>query len=136
MIKQRDAADLLIPVLWGDVEHAALSLPVSSRREFSETWGVVYKNIRESATISVKAVDSVTGLIVRGVNLSIGPLDGKRAVVAITNDYGVADIETRNFKPTYLIAENPSYEFIYEAIELIPGETKSIVLHMVFKAII
>ncbi len=136
MITRREAADLLIPALWGDIDHAALKVAVGSRREFSETWGILYKNIKETAIINAKAVDSVSGIIIRGVNLSIGPLKGKRTTVAVTNDYGVAEIETHKYKETFLIAENPNYEPEYTPIELKPGESVSIVIRMKYKAII
>ena len=135
IVEHRPITDELIDNIWSDVENGGHKLEAPARREYAALWGVVYKSIKEVATLNVKAVDSVTGVIIRGVNLSIGPLKGKHTTVAITNDYGVATIETRKFEATNLIAENSNYEFYSETIELSQGEEKSIVIRMKFKAI-
>ena len=136
MVERRPIVDRLIKNIWSDVENGGQKLAAPARREYAALWGVVYKNVKDSATLTLKAVDSVTGIIIRGVNFSMGPLKGKRRTIAVTNEYGIAIIETRKFKPTYLIAENPNYEIVSQELLLSQGEEKSIVIQMVFKAIL
>ena len=136
MVERRKIADPLIVNIWKDVENGGQKLEAPARRLFEATWGVVFKTVKDYGFLNVKCVDSVTKIVLRGINLRLGPAGGKAGTKAITDDFGVALMKSRNFEPTFITAENLNYEIVSQEVTLVEGETLVIVLSMVLKAVV
>ncbi len=136
MVKLRKVIDPLIINIWKDVENGGQKLAAPARRLFEISWGVVYKSVKSFGFINVKCVDSIDKTVLRGINLRLGAVAGKAGVKAITDEYGVALLKSRNFNPTYINAENINYEIEIQPANVVESETQVIVLNMKFKTII
>ena len=136
MVKLRKVVDPLIVNIWKDIENGGQKLEAPARRVFEALWGVVYIAVKSYGFLNVKCVDSVTKIVLRGINLRLGPAGGKGGTKAITNDFGVALMKSRNFEPTFITAENLNYETVSQEVLLVESETIVIVLNMILKAIV
>jgi len=128
--EQRIVVDDLIPLLWDDIEHAAQGKPEGEFREFCINWGMYFIHVAGTATLNVRVLDIDTNQIVVGVNLRIGKPEGTGGTKAITNFHGEAIMESRNFEPTFLIAEHPLLERLITPITLSEDEVIDLVIKM------
>ena len=136
MVKLRKVVDPLIINIWKDVENGGQKLAIPARRLFEASWGVVYNPVKSYGFLNVKCVDSVTKIVLRGINLRLGAAGGKAGTKSITDDFGVALMKSRNFEPTFITADNLNYEMVSQEVTLVEGETNVIVLNMILKAIL
>ena len=136
MVNLRKVVDPLIVNIWKDVENGGQKLEAPARRVFEASWGVVYNAVKSYGFLNVKCVDSATKIVLRGINLRLGPAGGKGGTKAITDDFGVALMKSRNFEPTFITGENMNYELESQEVTLVEGETIVIVLNMILKAIV
>jgi len=136
MVKLRKVVDPLIINIWKDVENGGQKLAIPARRLFEASWGVVYNPVKSYGFLNVKCVDSVTKIVLRGINLRLGAAGGKAGTKSITNDFGVALMKSRNFEPTFITADNLNYEMVSQEVTLVESETSVIVLSMILKAVV
>ena len=136
MVKLRKVVDPLIVNIWKDVENGGQKLEAPARRVFEATWGVVYNAVKSYGFLNIKCVDSVSKIVLRGINLRLGPAGGKAGTKSITDDFGVALMKSRNFEPTFITADNLNYEMVSQEVTLVEGETNVIVLSMILKAVV
>jgi hypothetical protein len=129
----REQVDLLIRQMWGDIEHAAQNLSKGARHDFGETWGMSFVHVPGYGTLNVQTLDSESKLPLAGVSLRIGAPDGKSGSKAVTNEHGEQILESRNFKPTHIVAEYPLYQKLALPITLVEDEEVSVVMHLVKK---
>ncbi len=136
IVDRRKVTDPLIINIWKDIENGGQKLAVPARRLFAISWGVVYKAVKNYGFLNVKCVDISTNLVIRGILLRLGAIGGKSGPKAITDDYGVALLKSRYFKPTFINGENMNYEIVSKAVTIIENQTQVVVLYMNYKKII
>jgi hypothetical protein len=136
VVARRKVVDPLLVKIWKDIENGGQNLEAPARRVFEISWGVVFKTVKNYGFLNVKCVDSITHAILRGINLRLGAIGGKGGVKATTDEYGVALLKSRNFKPTFINAESMNYEIVSQEVTLAENETQVVVLNMVLIAIV
>ncbi len=136
MVERRKVVNPLIVNIWKDIENGGQKLAVPARRLFEISWGVVFKSVKNFGFLNVKCININDNSVARGINLRLGAIDGKAGAKAITDEYGVALLKSRNFKPTFINAENLNYEIVSQQVTLAENETQVIVLYLKFKEII
>ena len=126
----RKKAFALIPKMLGDIEHASQDMEKGAAHEFDILWGMQFKHLPDPGILNVKAEDLDSHQTLPGVELRIGSPKGKGGARAKTNDFGVASIKSTNFDATKLIAKLATHEDAIIDVQLIEGETISVVVKM------
>ncbi len=128
--KERIIVDKLIISMWNDIEHVSQDRKKGASHAFDKSWGMVYVHCPDFATVNIRTEDEETSEILVGVRLRIGPLDGKGGTKGCSNLFGTAVLKSKNFKPTYIIAEHHLYEKAVREITLVEDETITVIIKM------
>ncbi len=128
--KERHAVDKLIISMWNDIEHVSQDMRKGSQYSFEKSWGMIFANVPDPATVNIRTEDEETKEIIVGVKLRIGPPDGKGGTKGCSNDFGTATLKSKNFKPTHIIAEHIQYEKAVREITLEEDETITVLMKM------
>ena len=128
--EKRAEADVLIPKLWGDIEHASQDMESGTAHDFNTIWGMQFEHVPGYGIVNVKVEDEDTHLILAGVELRVGAAIGKGGAKAKTNEFGVATIKSQNFNKTNLVAKLITHLDSVTDIQLIEDETINVVVKM------
>ena len=121
--------DMFIKV-WANIEDASMKLPEGARNTFCTNWGMFFEHKADDAFLNVTVINDGTNEAMPGVSLRIGKPSGKGGAKGVTTNSGTKEMKSKNFEPTFLIAECAGFIREVREVTLVEGQTTDITIRM------